>query len=242
MKKYITVIVTACALVALASCASYERKVAPFKMPEAYPNVKAVAGAIIASKAFDDPKEAMDVFGFDILGAGILPVQVIFDNQGSHPLEILSQRTYLIDVEKNLWPVLEESLAYDRIEKKTELGEIAPESTKGGLLAGAAGAIIGAAIGIVSGENVGDAAMKGAALGAAAGVLMGGTKGLTDRSAGQKIGEDLRTRSLERNPVPPNEISHGFIFFPGEAVKASELRLSLKEIDTGIQHTLIMGY
>ena len=242
MKRYIIVITAACILLILAGCTRYERRVVPFKMPDAYANVKEAGGARVASKAFDDPKEAKGAFGFDIIGSGVLPVQVIFDNKGAHPLEIISAKTYLIDSEKNLWPVIDAGLAYDRIAKKTELGDIAPESTKSGLLAGTAGAIIGAAIGIVSGHNVGDAAMKGAAVGAAAGATMGGARGLTDRSAEQKIGEDLRKRSLEREAVPPYEISHGFIFFPGEAKKAGELRLSLKETDTGRQYTLIMEY
>lgn len=243
MKQYMLIITAVCVFFATAGCARYERTVVPFKMPDSYANVQEVAGgALIASKAFDDPKGAREAFGFDIIGSGVLPVQVIFDNKSVHPLEIIPERTYLIDRERNLWPVIDAGLAYDRIAKKTELGEVAPEATKSGLLAGTAGAIIGAAIGIVSGHNVGDAAMKGAALGAAAGATMGGTRGLSDRSVERKIGEDLKKRSLDREPVPPHDISHGFIFFPGEAKGAGELRLSLKEADTGKQYTLVLEY
>jgi len=242
MKKYLLIMTAVCILCVSAGCTRYERTVVPFRMPDAYANVQEAGEARIASKAFDDRKEAKEAFGFDIIGSGVLPVQVIFDNKSSHPLEIIPERTYLIDGEQNLWPVIDAGLAYDRIAKKTELGEVAPESTKSGLLAGTAGAIIGAAIGIVSGHNVGDAAMKGAAVGAAAGMTLGGTRGLSDGSAERKIGEDLRKRSLDRDPVPPREISHGFIFFPGEAKKAGELRLALKETDTGRQYTLILGY
>lgn len=242
MKKYAILIAAAVVFLVLSGCARYERTVVPFKMPGAYPNAQEAGGALIASKAFDDPKEAKGAFGFDIIGAGVLPVQVIFDNKGAHHLEIISERTYLIDEKENLWPVIDAELAYDRIAKKTELGEIAPESTKSGLLAGTAGAIIGAAIGIVTGHNVGDAAMKGAAVGAAAGITMGGSRGLSENSAERKIGEDLRKRVLERKPIPPEEISHGFIFFPGEAKKAGELRLSIREADTGRRYTLIMKY
>jgi uncharacterized protein YcfJ len=242
MRKYTLLIAGVLCLLALIGCARYERTVVPFKMPEAYSNAREAGGALIASKAFGDAKEAKDAFGFDIVGAGVLPVQVIFDNKGVHPLEINSKKTYLVDSESNLWPVIDASLAYDRIAKKTELGEVAPESTKSGLLAGTAGAIIGAAIGIVTGENVGDAAMKGAAVGAAAGMTLGGAKGLSEGSPEQKISEDLQQRTLEKKPVPPEEVSHGFIFFPGEAKGASELRLSIREIDTGKQYNLIMKY
>ncbi len=216
----------------LFSCASYERQVVPFKLPSAYPNAVEVAGAVIASRAYDDPKEAGTAFGFPIREAGILPVQVVFDNKGAHPLEIIPEQTFLIDTEENLWPILESRLVYDRIAKQTELGRVAPEGAKAGMLGGAAGAIIGAAIGIVSGQNVGDAAMKGAAIGAAGGMVLGGTKGLTDVDVQREIREDLRTRSLEQRAITPGEVAHGFLFFPGEAKKAKELRLRLREGDT----------
>ena len=229
-------------LIFLVSCARYERKVVPFKLPSAYENTVEAAGAEIAAKAYDDPKEAQAAFGFDILDAGVLPVQVIFDNVGTHDLEIISSSTFLVDIDGNLWPIPDAGLAYDRISKKTELGEVAPEGAKSGLLAGTAGAIIGAAIGIVTGQNVGDAAMKGAAVGAAAGITMGGARGLTDRSVQSEIREDLQTRTLERRAIRPNEVAHGFIFFPGESNKAHELRLTIREVDTGVVHSLIMKF
>ncbi|MDO9515828.1 MAG: hypothetical protein Q7J01_07005 [Syntrophales bacterium] len=223
-------------------CARYERTVVPFKMPTAYTNATEVAGATVAAKAYSR-EEAEAAFGFDIVGSGVLPVQVIFDNRGRHPLQVVASRTYLVDVKSNLWPILDQGIAYDRIEKKSELGEVLPEGAKSGLLAGAAGAVIGAAIGIVTGTSVGEAAGKGAAIGAAAGLTLGGSKGLTDREAPHQIGEDLRNRSLEDRPAPPNDISHGFIFFPGEATEqAHELRLTIREVDTGAVHSLIMKF
>lgn len=229
-------------IILLTACARYERKIVPFKMPSAYPNATEVSGGVIAAKAYDDVKEAKEAFGFDIIGAGVLPVRIIFDNKGKHPLEILPNQTFLMDIENNLWPIIDTNLAYDRIEKKTELGKIAPEGGKAGLLAGTAGAVIGAAIGIVSGHNVGDAAMKGAAVGAAAGLVGGGAKGLTDEDVQTQIKEDLQTRTLENRTVKPEEIAHGFIFFPGESKKAKELRLQIKEADTGRLYSLIMKF
>jgi hypothetical protein len=152
-------------LVAVAACTKYERKVVPFQLPAAYPNATEAAEATIAAKAYDGKDEAGNAFGFDIRGAGILPVQVIFDNKGAHSLEILPAQTFLVDEANNLWPILDANLAYDRMTKKTELGNVVPEGAKSGMLAGAAGGIIGAAIGIVTGTNVGEAAAKGAAIG-----------------------------------------------------------------------------
>lgn len=229
-------------IVAAVGCARYERTVVPFQMPDAYTNATEVAGATVAAKAYSR-EEATAAFGFDIFGSGVLPVQVIFDNRGKHPLQVVANRTYLVDVKSNLWPILRQDLAYDRIEKKTELGEVLPEGAQSGLLAGAAGAVIGAAIGIVTGTNVGEAAGKGAAVGAAAGITLGGAKGLSSREVPHRIGEDLRNRSLEDRPAPPNDISHGFIFFPGEAKEEPrELRLALRETDTGVVHSLIMKF
>lgn len=229
-------------LVAVAACTKYERQVVPFQLPAAYPNATEAAEATIAAKAYDGKDEAGNAFGFDIRGAGILPVQVIFDNKGAHSLEIVPAQTFLVDEANNLWPILDASLAYDRINKKTELGNVVPEGAKSGMLAGAAGGIIGAAIGIVTGTSVGEAAAKGAAIGAAAGLTMGGAKGLTDDEARYQIRDDLKTRSLEKRAVKPYEIAHGFIFFPGEAGKPKELRLHLKATDTGTIYPLILKF
>ncbi len=241
-KAMITVLVSILSVGALAACTTYERQVMPFKMPAAYPNVTAVADATIAAKAYDNGEEASGAFGFDIRGAGILPVQVILDNTGSHPLEILSDKTLLLDEENNLWPILDERMAYDRLTKKTELGRVAPEAAKGGLLAGAAGAVIGAAVGIVTGQNVGSAAGKGAAIGAAAGITMGGAKGLSDSDVQYQISEDLRKRTLEKRAVAPHEVAHGFLFFPGEAKRPRELRISIRATDTKRIYPLILRF
>jgi hypothetical protein len=189
-----------------------------------------------------DKKEADDAFGFDIIGAGLMPVRVIFDNKGKHMIDIVANQTFLVDVDNNLWPVLEEKMAYDRLQKKTELGKVAPEGGKYGMLGGIAGGVIGAAIGIVSGHNVADAAMKGAALGAAGGIMSGGLKGMSDTDVQAQIRSDLEKRSLERRSVMPGEIAQGFIFFPGESKKAMELRLQIKEADTGKTYSLIMKF
>ena len=243
ISSYFRAVVSACIVLAfLSGCASYERKVVPFKMPEAYPNAMEAAGAVIASSAYDESKKAGEAFGFDILSAGVLPVQVVFDNRGAHPIEIVPKTTFLVDEENNLWPILDAGLAYDRISKKTELGKVAPEAAKSGFLAGAAGALIGAAIGIVSGHNVGDAVMKGAAIGAAAGATVGGGSALDNRDVEREIREDLKNRALETRPVTPGEIAYGFLFFPGESKKAKELRLTVKEADTGTLHPLILKF
>jgi hypothetical protein len=228
--------------VILSACQSYQTKVAPAKLPSAYHNATEVAGATIATKVYEDKKEAEVVFGFDIVGAGVVPVQVIFDNRGTHSLQIVPDQTFLVDQASNLWPVLDAKLAYERISKKTQFGEIAPEATKGGVLAGLAGAVIGAAIGVVAGQNVAGAAGMGAALGAAAGSVAGGAKGYFGKHPQDKIREDIRKRTLENRAIPPNQLAYGFLFFPGEAAKGKELRIRIKEADTTTMHALIMKF
>jgi hypothetical protein len=242
IKKTVSIISVVTVFAIVLACASYESKVVPFKMPGAYPNAMEVAGATIAAQVYSDKKEAEDAFGFDIIGAGLMPVRVIFDNKGKHPIDIVANQTFLVDVESNLWPVLDERMAYDRIQKKTEFGKVAPEAGKYGAIAGIAGGVIGAAIGIVSGHNVADAAMKGAALGAATGITGGGLKGMTDTDVQAQIRSDLEKRSLERRPVMPGDIAEGFIFFPGESKKPVELRLQIREADTGKSYPLIMKF
>jgi len=202
-------------------------------MPSAYPNATEVSGVAIAAHSLHHPPEAKDAFGFDIIAAGVLPIQVVFDNKGSGSLVVVASQTFLVDAENNLWPIIDSGLAYERISKKTELGRVAPEAVKSGALTGAAGAIIGAAIGIVSGHPVADAAAKGAAVGAAFGLTKGGAEGLNDAGVRANIREDLRQRGLQNRAIKPGDISFGFIFFPGEAKKPKELRLRLKEERTG---------
>lgn len=235
MKKTIvrSLILAILFVIATTGCATYERKVVPFKMPAAYPNATEVSGVLIAAHAIQDPKEAGEAFGFDIIEAGVLPVQLAFDNKGQTSLSVVPNQTFLIDTENNLWPIIDSSLAYDRISKKTQLGRVVPEAAKSGALTGAAGAIIGAAIGIVSGHPVADAAVKGAAVGAAIGATTGGARGLEDRSVGENIREDLKNRSLQNRPIKPGDVSFGFIFFPAEAKKPKELRLRLRQEGSG---------
>jgi len=241
-RMYRFVCMTGLIVLALASCQTYQTQVTPFKMPAAYPNYTTAAGAGIAAKAYDDPNEAGQAFGYDMRGSGILPVQVVVDNRGTHPLEIVPGQSFLVDTANNLWPILDANLAYDRIQKKTEYGKVLPEAAKGGALGGAAGAVLGAAIGIVAGTNVGQAAARGAAAGAAIGATVGGARGATDTETQARIREDLYKRSLENRPVKAAEIAYGYLFFPGEASKAKELRLQVREADTGQTYSLILGF
>lgn len=114
----------------LSACETYKQQVVPLKLPSAYANVTRAGDAQIAAQAYTDEAAAKDVFGFNIRNAGLLPVRVVFDNKGSHPLEIVSSQTFLVDSASNLWPVLDQRLAYERLSKSTEWGKVVPEGRK----------------------------------------------------------------------------------------------------------------
>ena len=227
-------------LIGSAGCSTYVAKPMPFKAPSAYPNATEAAGATIAAQAFADAEQAKEAFGFDIRAAGMLPVQVIFDNVGDHPIEINSGQTFLEDEAGNIWPILDRDTAYDRATKYTQTKQVFSEGAYHAFLGAAAGAIIGAAVGIVTGENVAVTTGKGAAVGGAAGASLGGAKGYFSNDARQVVINDLKRKTLQSKPIDPRSLSFGFLFFPGEAPTAKELRLQLKEADTGQIHLLKM--
>ena len=227
-------------VVSLAACCgtAYKAKPLPFRAPSSYANSLEVGGATLAAQAYANPEKAKEAFGFDIRGAGMLPVQVIFDNPGPHALKIVPEQTFLEDESGNLWPILEEHFAYDRATKYAQTRQIFKEGAYAGFLGATAGAIIGAAIGIVAGKGVGSTLGKGAALGAAAGATLGGAKGFASDDARREIISDLNKKSLDNKAVKPGSLAFGFIFFPGEAASAKKLRLRLKELDTGKEYQI----
>ncbi len=230
-------------VVTLAGCSTaYKAKPLPFKTPEAYHNTVQVGKTLIGGQAFADSEQAKNAFGFDIRGAGMLPVQLVFDNQGNQTLEINPSQTYLVDNEDNLWPILTDRFAYERATKYAQTEQIFKEGAYGGFLGAAAGSLIGAAIGIVSGDNVGTAIGKGAAVGGAAGAALGGAKGGAGGEARSAIVRDLRDKSLENKAIGPGNLAHGIIFFPGEAQSAKQLRLQLVEPDSGQSHTVVLPF
>lgn len=241
MKFSTTALLLAIAL-SLAGCSTaYKAKPLPFKTPAAYNNMVQVNGAQVAGQAFADPAAAKAAFGFDVRGAGMLPVQLVIDNQGAEALEINPGQTFLEDREGNLWPILTDRFAYERATKYAQTKKIFQEGAYHGFLGAAAGTLIGAAVGIVSGKDVGRAAGEGAALGAAAGGVLGGAKGAaTSDEARSAIVSDLRDKSLQNKAIEPGDLAHGIIFFPGEAKSVKQLRLQLRALGSGTNHTLLL--
>lgn len=227
-----------CLIMLAGACTPYGRKVPAFKLPAAYPNMVEAAGAQVAARGYESPREAADAFGFNIVEAGLKPVQVVFDNRGPDTLQVNPDQTFLIDEEGNVWPALDSSEAYRRVTEATRSGRVAGGAVKGGLLGAATGAVIGTALGIVTGSDIGIAAAKGAAAGGAVGGVAGGAKAWDNSEALAQISRDLRNNSLRNKPINAGEIAYGFIFFPAEAGRPQQLRLQVQDAQTGQAYNL----
>ena len=223
----------------LTACSTaYKARPLPFKEPGSFENSQEALGAVIAAKAYVDVKEAKDAFGFNIREAGMLPVQVIFDNKDTNTIEIDPSQTFLEDKDNNLWPILERNFAYERATKYAQTKKIFKEGAYNAFLGATAGAMIGAAMGVVTGQDVASAAGKGAAAGAAAGGVLGGASAYSANDANKAITDDLHQKSLQAKSIGPQSLAHGFLFFPGEAKSAKQLRLKIIDVDTGSSYLL----
>ena len=179
----------------------------------------------MAAEAFADPKKAEEAFGFDVRGAGFLPVQVIFDNEGTHLLKIVPEQTFLEDGKGNLWPIL------DRTRPPITGYEIFPDQAdlqRGELwgLLGAAAAAIAVCHRIVAGrkkkrrEGWSRQLEKGRRWEALPEEPLVGPKvsPLQDE-APRTIMADLNRKSLENKPISRG-LGLWFSFLPGEAKSA----------------------
>lgn len=221
-------------LMLCSACTAYKSQYVGFRPAETYANRQLVDGTTVAGEAFADPAAAKDAFGFDIIGAGVLPVQLVMNNQGNGELQLVSAQTFLITNDNRYFPVIPNNTAIDRIEKSTQFAAFFGKGAgKGALLGAAGGAILGAAIGIVSGSSVGEAVGKGAAVGAAGGAVIGGVKEGTSEERERSIIDDIRDKGLEGKSLPPGSLASGFLFFPAEAGTASALRTQLRDRASG---------
>jgi len=236
MKKLICLLIIAAHL---SACATYESRSVSFRPPQDYANFKDSYGLMVGAESFADVKQAEAAFGFDIRAAGLLPVQVVIDNQTGQDVEVVSGQTFLIDDTSRYWKILTNREAVERVQKSTEGGAIVGGAGKGAALGGAAGALLGLAIGIVSGHDVGGSVVKGGVLGGAGGAVIGGAnKAGDDRQLKAKIIDDVRAKGVEGKIMQADALASGFIFFPGEAPSARELRLQVRFRGDGRLQTL----
>ncbi len=237
MKKFICLIVIAAQF---AGCTTYKNRSVSFRPPQDYPNSMNVYGVLVGAEQYADVTKADEAFGFDIRGAGLLPVQVVMDNQAGQGVEIVTSQTFLVDANNRYWKILSTREAVDRVEKAAASGAIGSGAGKGAMYGAAAGAILGLALGIVSGRNAGISAVKGGVLGGAGGAVIGGVSKSDNRSQEVQIAADMREKTLEGKVIPSGSLANGFIFFPGEATSAKSLRLQVRFNNSGTQQLLML--
>lgn len=225
MKKILCILLC---VTQLSACATYQNQSVSFRPPQDYANFHNTAGLMVGAESFADKDQAQDAFGFDVRGAGLLPVQLVMDNKSGQSVEVVSGQTFLVDDTNRYWKLLTNREAAERVQKATESGVITSGAARGAGWGAAAGAILGLALGIVSGRNVGEAVVKGGVLGGAGGAIIGGASKADDRQQEYKISNDIREKGLEGKIMAEEALATGFIFFPGEAKSAKELRLQLR--------------
>jgi hypothetical protein len=156
---------------------------------------------------------------------------------------VVSGQTFLIDDTNRYWKILTTKEAVERVQKATQAGAIGSGAGKGAMYGAAVGSVLGLALGIVSGHRAGEAALKGGALGAAGGAVIGGaSKAGDEREREYKIAEDVRDKGVEGKVFLPDALASGFIFFPGEAPSAKELRLQIRLRESGRVQTLNLKF
>jgi hypothetical protein len=224
------------------SCSTYKTQYTGFKHASKFENSITVAGVTIGAEAFADQAAAREAFGFDIKEAGLLPVQVVMDNQGGSDFEVVGNQTFLIDNKNLYWNLIPNHTAVRRIAEATESGAILAGAGKGAGWGTASGAVLGAAYGVVDGKNVAKTAGKGAVAGAATGAVYGGRQ--AGREAGRKriIADDIRDKGLEGKSIPDQGMANGFLFFPAEAQSAREIRLQIRDMRSGKTHITLLSF
>jgi hypothetical protein len=225
----------------LSGCTAYKSQYIPFRPPEGYPNHREVSGVSLGGEAYARKKAAERAFGFDIRGAGLLPVMLVLDNKSGQPVEIIGSQTFLVDDSGNYWPVVPNEVAFQRLEHSTQFASYFGRGAgKGALLGAAAGGLLATALGIVSGQNVAEYLGKGAAMGAAGGAVIGGVHEGASGEREVQISSDLREKGLDGKLIPDQYLANGFLFFPGEAKSAADLRLQWRERETGVLHKVVL--
>jgi hypothetical protein len=212
----------------LGSCgAPREVKQPSFKMPASTGRSVNVQGALIVATPLMDPQRAQEAFGFDIRGAGLLPVRLTLDNRSKATLDIRPEQTFLIDKEGQAWPMLTQSQAYNRINRALEQGEIAVDQSGTSKILQSAVSSLGFALGMLLGRDVAGRPMRCFSVGA--GLAQDDSCYIIEN----ELRKDLASKGLKNQRILPGDLAYGVLFFPGreEAKYPRNLRLSL-ELDS----------
>jgi hypothetical protein len=175
---------------------------------------------------FYSSEQLSALFGFDLKKAGVIPVQILVQNNGSAPVTVLDGAR-IEDANGSIWEVLPSDVVYNRINSYTAGSLDGQQGVRRTVMWGLAGAIVGAAVGIAGGSNVGTAAATGAALGGGAGAATSVLGAGTTTDTSEDVVRDFSGRSLEHRTIAPGTEASGFLYFPAESAQPRRLSLGL---------------
>jgi hypothetical protein len=185
-----------------------------------------VQGALVTAEVYEEAGAAQRAFGFDIRGAGLLPVGLVVDNRSPNAIRINPQQTFLIDRRNLAWPLLTADQARDRVAAGMAPEETAKNSAGAEQWLKAAGTLTGFALDVFVQDPAGAANPAPAGWRAWFGALVPG-----DGQAREKrIRRNLIEKFLRNPRLQSGESALGYLFFPGreEARGAEVLRLGLE--------------
>ncbi|ETR67176.1 MAG: lipoprotein [Candidatus Magnetoglobus multicellularis str. Araruama] len=212
MKRYFLLFVAL--IICISGCSkAFVAKPVAFKMPSVYGNAVQINKTLAAAEVFNNGKSDKKIFGFDIHGAGMLPVQVVFQNTGYREMQVIVDQTFLEETNGNMWEVLTGDIAKARATQNAQDKKAVKEAGKKGMIGAGIGAVIGALIGTATGSNVAESVGKGAAIGAGSGAVYGSVKALEQDDAAQKALKDFKNTLIEGKPIKGGCITRGFLFF-----------------------------
>jgi hypothetical protein len=187
-------------------------------------------GVLAAAEAYAEPRRAETAFGFDLRGAGLLPVRIALDHRGgSGVLRVAPAETFLIDGQGLAWPLLTGDQALDRVADRLPAGSAAGGPGAfgpGGRVTGFAAALLRVEAG---GWPVADRAVLVATAAEEWGVPTA-PPGEPALSLEERVRRDLAGRRLALQELRPGETGRGWLFFPDldEIQGAVSLRLALE--------------
>ncbi|MDR2142604.1 MAG: hypothetical protein LBR11_12630 [Deltaproteobacteria bacterium] len=220
-----------CCLFLLACAPEHQYRAQPIRSANAYANRKDVQGAIIAAEAIYDDRLLTERFGYNLKKAGVIPVNLIIQNNGDNVL-VLMPGTEMKDENGADWDVLPQDRVIRRVADYTRGGVSTKEGVGRTLKGAIAGAVLGAAVGVATGSNVGSAAGKGAAIGGALGVSSS-VLGMGGKDNTAEVAQDYSSLALQQSSVGPGESVHGFLFFPSFPSEASRPVLLTLKVRSG---------
>lgn len=220
---------------ALMSCAApLKTDTVSFKTPESYANHQTIDGLRIAVIPIDSLEKSEEIFGTDLWQAGILPVHLIVQNNGTKEFEINHAQIFGITPTGEMTSAYSLNKSAEHV-RSSSIGTTAVAGAVAGAVVGTAlGAAVGAGVGYAAGD-AGTGAVTGTAIGGAAGIAQGTAAGLSDSFTVQ-FKRELANLAFGDRAIYPSDIQQGFIYLKWNLY--SEIGAQIFNITDNTYHAL----